>query len=128
MTSWPGDDAPAWAWWLPAVATMAVIGWLSHQPDLPSSGGLPDWSLHGVAYAFLGATCVLGATRGFRARRWSAYALVTAFLVTVAYGAIDEVHQGFVGRDMSLLDWVADVVGAAAASVAAGLLGPRRSS
>lgn len=126
----PGDGAASgahrWLWWLPAVVTMAGIATLSHQPELPSTGGLPDWLLHGVEYGFLAVTCVVGATEGLRAPRWSGRALLVALLVAVVYGALDEVHQSFVGRDMSLGDWVADAVGAILATGLVGLLGPRR--
>ena len=37
--------------------------------------------------------------------------------IIAAYGAIDELTQGFVGRDTSLLDWASDVCGAVAALV-----------
>lgn len=123
----PGTPIPdRWLWWLPAVATMTIIAWLSHQPELPDAGGLPDWLLHGVAYAFLTGACVVGTTEGLQPGRWSSRALLLALLVAVAYGALDEVHQSFVGREMSLQDWVADTVGGVVVTGVASLLGPPR--
>jgi len=43
------------------------------------------------------------------------YALLGAFILAVAYGALDELHQVFVpGRSPDLYDLVADALGAAA--------------
>ena len=67
-----------------------------------------DKYTHGFAYLCLGAALAFAlASRGY-----SLFLLVLAVVVTSLYGGGIEVVQGFVGRDPSLLDWAADVVGA----------------
>ena len=85
---------------------------------LPSPPG-NDKTHHLVAYAVLGAALVWGLTdRAPRRTTWG-IALAAVLLASV-YGVSDEFHQGFVpGREVSVLDWVADTAGAAIA--AAGL-------
>jgi VanZ family protein len=107
--------------WLPPIALMGLIFYLSAQPDL--SSGLGNWDLvlrkgaHMTEYALL---CFLW----FRALNTTATtprnALVLAYAITVAYSITDEFHQTFVtGRHGSPVDVLIDAVGAAigAASV-----------
>lgn len=104
---------PFWLFWLPAIATAALIAWLSHQPELPSIPGAPaDWLLHGLAYGFFTLTCVYATTHGFAREYRSAPRVVVAVLIASLYGVTDEWHQSFVGRDATARDWVADTVGA----------------
>jgi VanZ family protein len=102
--------------WLPVVAWAAVIFTLSSIPGLGT--GLGDWDLilrkmgHAVAYAILGLLLV-------RALRNPP----AAFLLGVAYGAADEIHQHFVAdRHGSPLDVAIDAVGVAVGIYAAGRL------
>ena len=100
--------------WIPAVAWMSLIFWLSSGP-LPSTGGIeiPDKVAHFGASAVLGALlwfafAPLGVGRG------GAFAFIAAAL----YGASDEFHQRFVaGRSADVADWLADVAGSAAALI-----------
>jgi len=103
-----------WAYWIPAAVTMAGIAFLSHQSDLPDvAGGPPDWLLHGIEFGVFAAACFYGATRGFDRRYRSTRAAILAVAMAIIYGALDELHQGFVpGRDVSVRDWVSDSVGA----------------
>ena len=85
----------------------------THIPLSGVRGGyLPgDKFLHAGAYAvlsFLFMAAVL-CTR----RRTSWLVALIVFAVVVAYGAIDERTQSFVGRHASLTDWYADALGAA---------------
>jgi VanZ family protein len=102
--------------WAPPLALMALIFFLSHQPDL--SSGLGVWDLigrklvHAGEYALL---CVLwwrvlaGVTTRGRA-------VVAAAAVSLAYAISDEVHQTFVdGRNGSPVDVAIDAAGIAAA-------------
>ena len=99
---------------LPA-ALAAAIWFLSSQPSPgPDLGGLQEvasYIAHLVLYAALWTTLAW-------ALRWRRPVL--ALVVTVAYGAVDEVHQSFVeGRDASALDLAIDALGAGLASLIA---------
>lgn len=101
-----------WAYWLPAVATAGLIFYLSHQPDLPGPAGVPDWLAHGLEYGFFTVTLVFATTRGFEPALRTRRRVAAAVVVASVYGITDELHQGFVGRDPAVHDWLADVVGA----------------
>lgn len=97
---------------------MALIFWLSAQPQLP---GLTitwlDWLLkhigHFGAYAVLALLWWRIIVRSFRDRHVAA---ALAFAGAFLYAISDEMHQSFVpGRDASWLDLVIDVFGAASA-------------
>lgn len=105
----------AWAWG-PVIVCMATIFLASAQPTMPLEGrtGLSDKSIHALAYFVLTLlayrAAVIAPLRRSIGPRWE------AFLVSVLYGAWDEVHQYFVpGRNTELLDWLADAAGALAA-------------
>ena len=89
-----------------AICLMAAIAVLSLLPanDLPPVEG-PDKLKHFIAYANLGSAMAIAAGPG-RALR--------AFLMTIGYGALMEVAQALAptGRDFSILDEVANILGA----------------
>jgi VanZ family protein len=107
--------------WTPAIVWMIVIFTFSTQPARPAAGvggfQMSDKEEHIAAYGLL---CLLF-FRGF----WTCVAEVPgqgfwSFLGAAAYGAIDEFHQRFIpGRECDILDWLADVLGAAIAAFAA---------
>lgn len=103
---------------LPAAWVMATIWWLSDRSTLPKPPGLTSeiWSYlgHMGMFGLLGITLwwALGMQGGLfnRERAWYAIGIATA------YGVLDEFHQSFVpGRNPSVLDVLADFVGAALA-------------
>ena len=99
---------------LPA-ALAAAIWFLSSQPspgpDLGGLQGAASYVAHFVLYAALWTTLAW-------ALRWRRPVL--ALVVTVAYGAVDEVHQSFVeGRDAAALDDAVDALGAGLAGLIA---------
>lgn len=110
--------------WLPAVAYMALIWWLSSKPIVLPLPELPwrDKLAHVVEYGILGfllSRAVRGSWPSFRPAR----ALVAAALLTSIWGYVDEIHQAFVpGRNSSAWDLLADVVGAVLGVTAYGLL------
>jgi VanZ family protein len=114
----------AW-YWLPPLAWMGAIFFLSAQPDLPGPPGplldtLLKKSGHFVVYAMLAFLWYRALSRGGMADR---VALGLAFAIAVIYGMSDEFHQGFVpGRNPGPLDVVVDAAGAA---VAVGVTGWR---
>jgi len=105
-------------YWLPPLAWMGVIFFLSAQPDLP---GPPQPFIdaplkkgaHLVAYALLALLCWRALSQG---KEVDGRTLALAFAIAVAYGISDEFHQSFVpGREPSLRDVFIDAAGAAAA-------------
>ena len=103
--------------WLPPLVLMAVIFFLSHQPDLSSGLGIFDLIgrkvLHALEYALL---CFLW-WRALRTVARSGRAVLIAFVVSAAYAATDEYHQSFIeGRTGTPVDVAIDVIGAAAAA------------
>jgi VanZ family protein len=100
----------------PPLLLMALIWFLSSQPDLSTGLGVIDLIgrkvVHFASYALL---CLLW-WRALRERLPPATALLVAFLLAAGYGAIDEYHQSFVeGRTGSPIDVAIDATGAAAA-------------
>ncbi|MDR2068736.1 MAG: VanZ family protein [Spirochaetaceae bacterium] len=93
---------------------MAVIWGLSSQSILPQPKGILglDKVQHIIAYLVLAGTVSLWFFRGQgTSYRWRTLFLI--FFITLAYGAIDELHQYFVpGRDCNVWDWLADSLGA----------------
>jgi VanZ family protein len=100
--------------WGPAALWAAVLFFLSAQPD-PPGAGLFDWVPAGDKLAHVLLYAVLGAllAHGQEERGGPSHRAVLA--LGALYGASDEWHQSFVpGREVSLLDWAADVSGVAA--------------
>lgn len=104
--------------WLPPLALMGLIFFLSAQPDL--SSGLGGWDLvlrkcaHMTEYAlltFLWWRALATITHHERA-------LMAAGAIAIAYSATDEFHQSFVtGRHGTPVDVLIDSVGVAIAVV-----------
>lgn len=91
-------------WWLPALALLWGIWWLSSSADTPGPPLIHpfDWLAHFLSYLALAYS--LGRATG-QPR--------LALVVAVWWGAVDEVHQAFVpGRDAGIQDWWFDLLGA----------------
>lgn len=104
---------------------MALLFFLSSQTEfVPVSTGW-DKLVHLGAYGVLGLLALRachGGTDGLKP-----WPTLLAVLMTLGYGAVDELHQGRVaGRDASVLDWLADAGGALLAVACLGLLGALR--
>jgi hypothetical protein len=104
--------------WGPPILYMMLIYYLSSEADpLPMvTGHAWDKLLHMAEYA--GLAMLLGRAltgEGLTCAR----ACLHAVLLTTAYGAIDEFHQGFVPmRASDFGDWIADAGGAAMGGLA----------
>lgn len=111
----------AWRWlrrqpllylWLPVVAWMGLIYYLSAQPELPQPyPGWADLLISSLAHVFVfGVLAVLWVRAlGLRRNAW-----LLAFTVTLLYALSDEFHQAFVpGRHPDLWDLACDAFGAA---------------
>lgn len=105
-------------YWLPPLAWMGVIFYLSAQPQLPTAPEpLMDALLkkggHFMAYALLALLWWRALSRGKKTDRTT---LALAFVIAVLYGLSDEFHQSFVpGRHPSPWDVLIDAAGAAVA-------------
>jgi len=104
---------PAGSWWsVAAWAALILVATTVRLPDvvIPVPVSWSDKLVHGVLYLVLGwlvgaAVCAAG--------RCTARAGLVLVGVVAAFAALDEVHQAWVpGRDSTVGDWAADVVGA----------------
>ena len=99
-----------------ALLAILVIYWISmyvgtHVPTLPSViADHADKLIHCCAYGGLAFLLILaiGSRRSITFRQ-----LVFVWLFVAGYGVFDEVTQPLVGRHADLVDWVADIFGAA---------------
>src|SRR3954465_12658844 len=106
--------------WLPPVALMGLIFFLSAQPDLSSGLGAWDVLLRKLAHASIYAVLVLLWWRALRAgsSATETRCLAAAWLIAIAYSATDEWHQTFVtGRHGSPADVLIDAAGASAVAL-----------
>jgi VanZ family protein len=104
---------------------MGLLFLASSQPGVVTDARLLDKLLHAVAYLVLGALVLRATHGGVRPLRLGP--TVAAFLLTLAYGVSDEIHQLYVpGRTASVADVVADAIGAGLSIVLMGLLGALR--
>lgn len=102
--------------WLPLAATLAwagVIFYLSSRSDMAlTEDPLWDFLTRKAAHAFVFGVLAFLAAATARAFELPSPALV-GLVVAVVYGALDEVHQGFVpGRSPQLRDVLVDAAGA----------------
>jgi VanZ family protein len=88
---------------------LAFVLWGQLQPEAAAAFEINDKLLHFAAYLVLGAMAAGAVTQ----RRQTAWAVLGLILV----GAAIEVLQGYVGRDTSLLDGIANGAGAIAGAV-----------
>ena len=111
--------------WAPVIGYMGLIYSLSAQQTLPAAEYFWDKALHSGAYAFFGILCLRAFHGGLRPLR--AWPTVLALLTTLLYAVLDEMHQaGVPGRHPSVLDWIADAVGAGVSLPLASWLAGRR--
>jgi hypothetical protein len=104
--------------WTPVVVYMAAIFYVSSLSDVSLPGGVSDVSLHSLAYLGL-AVIVVRALAGGLPRRIGLRVAAGALLLTVAYGASDELHQMVVpGRSAEWSDLLADATGAVIGTIA----------
>ena len=97
--------------WLPLVAWMGAIFFLSAQPDLPhAASGWLDLLISSAAHLFLFAVLALLWARAL-GQGWRAW--LTAAVLTLLYALSDEFHQKFVpGRHADPWDLAFDALGA----------------
>jgi VanZ family protein len=109
--------AEAARYWGPVVLYMGLIFWSSSRarPDVLSA--TPDYVLHGTAYAVLAILSVRALAKRLFSGLLRAHVL-GGVAIAFCYGISDEFHQLHVpGRDGSLSDIAADLVGASLGGV-----------
>ena len=115
--------------WGPVVVYMAAIFFVSSLHEAPLPPGVGDKEGHSTAYLGLAFVIARALAGGLPPRLTWRQALI-GFAIAALYGASDEFHQLFVpGRDADILDWRADVIGAAIAMIvcrAWGIISPAR--
>jgi VanZ family protein len=106
-----------WPWILLGAYSIALLTG-THWPKLPRID-VPgkDKTLHVVAYAILAGLLLNVLAKGTRLARGVQIAAAAVAIVAVA-GALDEWTQPYFGRTCDLLDWLADMAGAASVSIA----------
>ncbi len=105
------------ATWLAPLALMAVIFYLSAQPDLSSGLGTIDVVGRKIVHAGEFGLLAFLWWRALRTRAGRRGAALAAFAISVVYAGTDELHQTFVdGRHGSPLDVLIDTTGAALAT------------
>ena len=102
------------------LAVMALLWWSSSQEAPLQPHGLPRAllhnSMHVFAYAALGGSLLLAFVRAPLAMAPSRLALLGSFVLSCAYGIVDELHQAWVpGRVCSVADLASDALGCALA-------------
>lgn len=103
--------------WLPVMAWMGLIFFLSAQPDLPHPDtGWADFLVSSLAHTFVFGVLALLWGRALGERPG---ALRLALVLTLLYALSDELHQAFVpGRVPDLWDLACDAMGAGLALLA----------
>ncbi len=97
--------------WAPVIGFMILVYGLSAQETLPAIEQLGDKVVHVGAYGLFGLLCLRAFHGGIGKLRYRP--TILAISTVALYGALDEWHQSYVpGRDPSLLDWAADLIGA----------------
>jgi VanZ family protein len=96
---------------------MAVLWWSSSRVPTPREPSVMRAFLHNgmhvVAYAALAGSWLLALLHGGVVSARMTRAMAASFLLSVAYGAVDEWHQSFVrGRVCSISDLMTDAAGA----------------
>ena len=114
--------------WAPVAIYMAAIFFVSADPAPPIPASVSDKTLHLLAYFGLSALVCRAVARGIPARITWRSAAVT-LLITIGYGASDELHQVFVpNRSPDVKDLLADAAGAVLALIACWAWGIIRTS
>ncbi|MEK7141801.1 MAG: VanZ family protein [Patescibacteria group bacterium] len=117
-------------YWFPVIVWMAVIFFLSGRSSVqvaqePVINFLFFKTLHVIEYSILFALFVRMLQNSYKFSKRS-YLYLTAFLLTVAYAASDEIHQLFVpSREGRLRDVIIDAIGAGGVWIYLGQLLPR---
>ena len=106
---------------IPVIAASGVLFWMSSIPDLSTPDLGFQWQdkiYHAIAYFVYGVAVQLAVVAWSRASTPNRMEAVIIVLIGSLYGLSDEIHQTFVmGRDGSLADLVADIVGVTASLV-----------
>lgn len=113
--------------WLPAVVIAVAIFVMSVAPRAPGEALMGPFGLMGLdKYGHAVAYCCLAGTVTFALvpqDRWVTTIILSIAVVSL-YGGGVEIIQWVVGRDISVFDWVADILGAIVGALLATGLDP----
>lgn len=106
---------------LPALVIMGVSCYLSSLPtiEMMPSFWNADKLVHLICFGGLTFWVAFGTSGLVSSKSWSSrlWLWLVPVIVVAVYGCLDEFHQSFTpGRSCSVLDWLADVAGAALGS------------
>lgn len=107
-------------YWLPVLAYVSVIFFLSDQPHLqpPLHFQNSDKLMHLMEYGGLGLLAARAMRASFQQRAW-VFCSLLVLGVGLAIAAGDECFQSLIpGRDSSVFDWLADGTGLTFAQLA----------
>ncbi len=102
--------------WLPVIAYIAFIFWLSSAPRTAPSflkwpGG--DKAFHTVEYAGLGVLLLRALNGSWPSKYEWGQLILAGWFIAMIIGGLDEYYQQFTPtRSSSVLDWSADAIGA----------------
>ena len=111
--------------WFAVIAWMALIFYLSSIPaiDIPPGPQAASVAVHLLEF-FVLALLLSWAINGGLKNGLHPSSLISAFIVAVFYGVLDELHQLYVpGRVTDMMDILVDAVGALIGVLVASLLG-----
>lgn len=112
--------------WL-AIGWMATIYYASSQPFIPTPNlfSNQDKLFHLIVYGILGVLLLLSCR--YTSPGYSGIQITRTVVIASLYGISDELHQSFVpGRELELIDWLADTLGALIAVLVLALLVNKR--
>lgn len=100
--------------WLLVIGWMGLIFYLSSIPSFPLDLSVAEYNwVSSIAHVLLYAVLTWLLIRAFMASGLSlAKSFAFGFLLSIIYGATDEIHQLFVpGREAHISDWLLDLAG-----------------
>ncbi len=97
--------------WVPLIAYIALIFFLSSLSRIRVASYVPDYFLHSVEYFVLSILVIRAFNSGLK-RKVTGKALVWGAVFSIVYAVSDELHQFFVPeRSASAVDLISDAAG-----------------
>ena len=102
--------------WIPALFILCTSWYLSSQEKIEQ---MPDfWNADKVVHCICFAGFAFWLAAGFGTRHSKKSRILFPILFIAVYAVIDEIHQSYTpGRECSVFDWCADMIGAVIGSL-----------